>query len=109
MKRLIGTFALALAALAIPAASAQDADFHLLNNSSWEIHAFNTMEHGAWSENWLDSRINPGETFNMTWAEEGNCSVHARVTYAGGDYTEAPIDFCEASRIVVTDDGMYWE
>jgi len=90
-------------------ATAQDDHFKLINNSSWEVHAFHTYEHGKWSKNWLNGRVSPGRTWNLWFNEEGNCEVLARVTYAGGDHAQATIDFCEARTIYVTDEGIEWE
>jgi hypothetical protein len=98
----------------VPASQAVASDyaFKLHNRSSdWTITGFYTLQDGNWSENWLDGRINAGESVRMDWnSNAGNCVVPFRVRWADYGAEDFKIDWCKGvSNIYMKDKGFTWD
>lgn len=101
------TFA-ALAATAmltsVPAAYAAGMKFDIKNDSEYIIDGFYTGEGGEWSTNWMNFKLNGGESANMEFNYDGPCDVEFYVTWEAEDGSsikgdETTINICEANTI----------
>ncbi len=98
--------ALAAATLLIcaPAASAAGMKFDIKNDSGYIIDGFYTGEAGEWSANWMDFKLNGGETANMAFNYDGACDIEFYVTWEAEDGSsikgdETTINICDATTI----------
>ncbi len=102
--------AAALALIAASPALAKSWKFELVNRSAASVTTFKTREAGAWSQNWLDENVAPGETFDMDFGtDEGNCTVRTRIEFSDGTYFDSNINYCEANKITVRNKDVVWE
>jgi hypothetical protein len=99
-----------LAISSTPAFAAGHWKFDLVNASRAKVTSFKTKEDGAWSDNWLDTKVAPGETYEMDFGtDKGDCSVTTRIDFSDDTYVSADIDYCNASTITVNNDGITWK
>ena len=103
-----------LAALTGTAVSAQAADtykFNLHNKSSdYVINGFRTYENGAWSKNWIDFKLKPGESAEMDWgSDEGNCVVPFKVDWVGYESEKFSVDWRKVKNIYMKDQGFSFD
>jgi len=98
--------ALAAAAMliSVPAAYAAGQKFDIKNDSEYIIDGFYTGEGGEWSANWMNFKLNGGESANMEFNYDGPCDVEFYVTWEGEDGSsikgdETTINICEANTI----------
>lgn len=111
MKTMI-RLALASALLVPAAASAQDKDdyrFTLVNSSAASAIEFATQrKNGTWSANWLRSPIKPAEKRALVFAEgDDRCEVTTRISFSDGSKFETPVDYCDISEVIATDETLY--
>lgn len=98
--------ALAAAAMltSVPAAYAAGMKFDIKNDSEYIIDGFYTGEGGEWSANWMNFKLNGGESANMEFNYDGPCDVEFYVTWEAEDGSsikgdETTINICEANTI----------
>ena len=98
--------ALAAAAMliSVPAAYAAGQKFDIKNDSEYIIDGFYTGEGGEWSANWMNFKLNGGESANMEFNYDGPCDVEFYVTWEAEDGSsikgdETTINICEANTI----------
>lgn len=102
--------AVAVLLVATGAAAANEWKFELENRSTANVTSFRTQENGAWSDNWLDEIIVPGDTFEMDFGtDEGNCTVRTRIDFTDGTYVDADIDYCDMKTITVRNKDVVWK
>ncbi|MFN7167497.1 MAG: hypothetical protein ACK4NV_10640 [Pannonibacter sp.] len=105
-------FAVAATIIAGSPAVASDYAFRLHNKAQgYSINGFYTFQGGQWSENWLSSRVNPGEAVSMDWlSNEGNCVVPFRVSWESYGSEDFKLDWCKGvSNIYMKDKGFSWD
>lgn len=91
---------------------ASDYAFRLHNRADgYTINGFYTYQNGKWSDNWLDSRIRPGESADMDWfSNDGNCVVPFRVSWDGYGADDFKVDWCKGiSNVYMKDKGFSWD
>lgn len=106
------TILAAVAALLVATGTvaANEWKFDLENRSAANVTSFRTQENGAWSDNWLDEIIVPGDTFEMDFGtDEGNCTVRTRIDFTDDTYVDADIDYCNMSTITVRNNDVVWK
>lgn len=111
-KLLVAATAVAtvLAVSSTPAFAGNHWKFDLENASRAKVISFKTKEAGEWSDNWLDAKVAPGETYEMDFGtDEGDCTVKTRIDFSDDTYVSADIDYCNASKITVHNDGITWK
>ncbi len=103
--------ALMLTAGAAAAGDGDDYEFVLVNRSSVPITQFNGYAGGAWSSNWLSTRVAPGGRQTLRFNDDAteDCSVRTRVTFADGSYFEDVVDYCGISSVIVSEDTIWTE
>lgn len=111
MRNAVFAASLVLAgSLFVTPASATSWEFDLVNRSNANILSFQTREGGAWSQNWLDEIVLPGETFIMDFGtDQGDCRVRTRMDFSDGTFFEGNIDYCSVSTITVRNNDVVWE
>lgn len=111
-KLLMAGFAAAsvLALSSTPAFAAGHWKFDLENASKAKVISFKTKEDGDWSDNWLDTKVEAGETYEMDFGtDKGDCTVRTRIDFSDDTYVSADIDYCNAKTITVHNDGITWK
>lgn len=84
--------------------------FGLENRTNETVVGFRTKEDGAWSDNWLDTRIAPGEAFDMDFgSDEGDCVVRTQVMFADDSYFDYDVDYCKVSNLYIYSDEIVWD
>ena len=107
--------ALAVGMLGAGVASAEDdVDKHwyfdVENQSNSVVNEFRTQEDGEWSENWIENRIEPGDTVKLDFeTDEGKCEVRTQIHLVDGGYFDAPVDYCKAKTLIIQQDTLYWK
>ncbi|MCF3642508.1 hypothetical protein LXM94_21285 [Rhizobium sp. TRM95111] len=103
---LTSVLAVAMTATAIvpSAAFAAGMNFKIQNDSDYIIDGFHTGEGGEWSANWMDFKLNAGETADMAFNHDGACDISFYVTWEAEDGSsvkgdETTINICEANTI----------
>ena len=98
--------ALAAAALLIsaPMTLAAGMKFDIKNDSGYIIDGFYTGENGDWSANWMNFKLDGGETANMEFNYDGPCDIEFYVSWEAEDGSsikgeETSINSCEANTI----------
>lgn len=98
--------ALAAAALLIsaPVTLAGGMKFDIKNDSGYIIDGFYTGESGEWSANWMNFKLDGGETANMEFNYDGPCDIEFYVSWEAEDGSsikgdETSINICEANTI----------
>ena len=111
MRNAVFAASLALAgSLFVTPVSAASWEFDLVNRSNANILSFQTREGGAWSQNWLDEIVLPGETFIMDFGtDQGDCRVRTRMDFSDGTFFEGNVDYCSISTITVRNNDVVWE
>jgi hypothetical protein len=86
------------------AANAAGMNFDIENSSNYIITGFYTGENGEWSSNWMDFKLEGGESAAMAFNYDGPCAIDFYVTWEAedgsnieGDVTS--IDICDANTI----------
>ncbi|MGQ3212694.1 hypothetical protein [Shinella sp.] len=100
----IAAFAAATLLLSAPAVSAAGTKFDIKNDSGYIIDGFYTGEGGEWSANWMNFKLDGGETANMEFNYQGGCDIEFYVTWEAEDGSsikgdETTINICEANTI----------
>lgn len=91
-------------------ASAGSWKFELHNKTKSTISSFRTKEDGSWSENWLNSKVAGGETFEMDFgSDEGDCVVRTQVTFSDDSYFDYDVDYCKVKALHVYNDEIRGE
>ncbi len=90
--------------LASTSVSAAGYTFKIVNQSGYIIDGFYTNEGDGWSENWMDFKLDAGETGNMEFNANGPCDISFMVTWEADDGSsidgdETTINICEAKKI----------
>lgn len=114
MTKLLLAGIAAMAMLCASGGSAFAADGHwkfdLVNHSNAKVTSFKTQENGDWSDSWLDQTIAAGDEYEMDFGHaDGDCTVRTRIDFSDGTYVDANIDYCNASTITVTNNGISWK
>ena len=108
MRGFIRTTVLALATaattLAPSAGFAAGMNFKIQNDSGFIIDGFYTGEDGEWSANWMNFKLNAGETADMAFNHDGACDISFYVSWEAEDGSsikgdETTINICEANTI----------
>ena len=106
---------LAVGMLGAGVASAEDDNdkhwyFDVVNESNDTVLEFRTQEDGEWSENWIEKRIEPGDTIKLDFeTDEGKCEVRTQIHLADGGYFDAPVDYCKAKTLVIQPGQLMWK
>lgn len=110
---LAGALALAMLAGARATAVAEEGKhwyFSVHNASANVVNEFRTQEDGEWSENWLSTRLEPGDEIKLDFeTNEGDCVIRTQVNLVGGAYFDAPVDYCKASTLEIQGDTLIWK
>lgn len=103
--------AAALGALSATAQAAETYKFNLHNKSTDSvINGFRTYENGAWSKNWINFTLKPGEAAEMDWgSNDGNCVVPFKVSWIGYDAEQFKVDWCKVKNIYMLDKGFSFD
>jgi len=65
--------------------------FDVENESNGTVLEFRTREDDEWSENWLEKRMEPGDTIKLDFeTDEGDCEVRTQIHLADGSYSMRP-------------------
>ncbi len=84
--------------------------FDVDNTSNGAVVEFRTQEEGEWSENWIDKRIEPGDTIKLDFeTNEGSCVVRTQIHMLDGTYFDAPVDYCKAKTLEVQNGTLIWK
>jgi ABC-type sulfate transport system substrate-binding protein len=84
--------------------------FDVVNKSNTAAVEFRTQENGEWSHNWIENRIESGDTFNMDFNhDDGDCSVRTQIQFADGSSFDAPVDYCKVATLNVYNDHLTME
>lgn len=84
--------------------------FDVENQSNGTVNEFRTQEDGEWSENWLENRIEPGDTIKLDFeTDEGKCEVRTQIHLVDGGYFDAPVDYCKAKTLVIQNNTLLWK
>ena len=84
--------------------------FDVVNESNDTVLEFRTQEDGEWSENWIEKRIEPGDTIKLDFeTDEGKCEVRTQIHLADGGYFDAPVDYCKAKTLVIQPGTLLWK
>ena len=109
---IVGT-ALAVGIFCAGSANAEDDKhwyFDVVNESNDTVLEFRTQEDGEWSENWIEKRIEPGDTIKLDFeTDEGKCEVRTQIHLADGGYFDAPVDYCKAKTLVIQPGQLMWK
>ncbi len=102
--RTFAAFAAAAMLTSVPAAYAAGMKFDIKNDSEYIIDGFYTGEGNEWSANWMNFKLNGGESANMEFNYDGPCDIEFYVTWEGEDGSsikgdETTINICEANTI----------
>lgn len=102
--RTFAALAAAAMLISVPAAYAAGQKFDIKNDSEYIIDGFYTGEGGEWSANWMNFKLNGGESANMEFNYDGPCDIEFYVTWEAEDGSsikgdETTINICEASTI----------
>ena len=104
----------ALLAASMMVGNAAAADDHwkflIKNKSDHAVLEFRTREDDDWSSNWINNRIEPGDTFNMDFnTSEGSCTVRTQITFTDGSRFDANVDYCKISTLYLYEDKLRGE
>lgn len=84
--------------------------FNVENKSNGTVNEFRTQEDGEWSENWLSSRLEPGDEIKLDFeTNEGSCEVRTQIHLIDGSYFDAPVDYCKASTLEIQNNTLVWK
>lgn len=84
--------------------------FEVLNKGNSPVVEFRTQEDGEWSENWIDNRIEPGDTVTLDFeTDEGKCKVRTQIRFTDGTYFDADVDYCKANVLEIFNDTLVWK
>lgn len=108
------TFLLAIAASVLSLSPVQAGDkswtFDVQNKGNTPVIEFRTQEDGEWSENWVDQRIEPGDTVELDFeTDEGKCTVRTQIRFIDGSYFDADVDYCKANLLEIHPDTLIWK
>ena len=106
--------ALAVTTLAAPLSPALGDDkswtFDVVNKGNTPVVEFRTQEDGEWSENWIDERIEPGDTNTLDFeTDEGKCTVRTQIRFTDGTFFDADVDYCKANLLEIYTDTLVWK
>lgn len=84
--------------------------FDVVNHGNDSVVEFRTQEEGEWSENWIDTRMEPGDTTTLDFeTNEGKCTVRTQIRFTNGSYFDADVDYCKASTLEINNDTLVWK
>lgn len=84
--------------------------FQVQNESTGTVNEFRTQEDGEWSENWLTTRLEPGDNLKLDFeTDEGSCTVRTQIHLVDGTYFDAPVDYCKANTLVIQNGTLIWK
>jgi hypothetical protein len=84
--------------------------FDVENESNGTVLEFRTREDDEWSENWLEKRMEPGDSIKLDFeTDEGDCEVRTQIHLADGSYFDAPVDYCKAKTLIIQNTTLYWK
>lgn len=112
LARLVATLALpfAIVSAAFAPAHADSWKFDVVNKGNSPVVEFRTQEEGEWSENWIENRIEPGDTVNLDFeTAEGKCTVRTQIRFVDGTYFDADVDYCKANLLEIHTDTLVWK
>jgi hypothetical protein len=98
--------------LAVPVLTSQSAGaaewkFNVINRGSHPALEFRTQEEGEWSENWLESRLEPGDGIELDFeTDKGNCTVRTQIRFTDGSYFDANVNYCQVKTLYIHDDRL---
>lgn len=90
--------------ISAPAANAAGMNFDIENSSDYIITGFYTGEDGQWSANWMNFKLDGGESAAMAFNHDGPCEIEFYVTWEAEDGSsikgdETSIDICDANTV----------
>jgi ABC-type sulfate transport system substrate-binding protein len=107
MRKSLLVIAAVAAMFSAGAAQAGSWKFQIVNKSNAAAVEFRTQENGAWSDNWIAQRIEPGDTFDMDFNHaDGDCSVRTQIQFSDGSSFDAPVDYCSTNILNVFNDHL---
>ncbi|MBX9861826.1 MAG: hypothetical protein K2Y42_03650 [Hyphomicrobium sp.] len=112
LARLVAKIVLpvALVSAAFAPALADSWKFDVVNKGNSPVVEFRTQEDGEWSENWVENRIEPGDTVNLDFeTAEGKCAVRTQIRFVDGTYFDADVDYCKANLLEIYTDTLVWK
>lgn len=84
--------------------------FDVVNKGNSPVIEFRTQEEGEWSENWIENRIEPGDTVELDFeTDEGKCTVRTQIRFIDGSYFDADVDYCKANLLEIHTDTLIWK
>ncbi|HML42007.1 MULTISPECIES: hypothetical protein [Hyphomicrobium] len=85
-------------------------EFEVVNKGNSPVIEFRTQEEGEWSENWVSSRIEPGDKVTLDFeTDEGKCTVRTQIRFIDGTYFDADVDYCKANLLEIFPDTLVWK
>ncbi len=109
LRLLTGAIMLAMFATQVAAAD-KEWKFDVVNKSNVAAVEFRTQEDNEWSENWISSRIEPGDKVELDFGtDEGNCTVRTQIRFIDGTFFDADVDYCKASLLEIYNDKLIWK
>lgn len=99
---------LCVLSLASQASARNQNVFMMHNDSDWVITSFRTQEgNESFSTNWIKGdRLEPGDSFEMQFNEDGPCEVRIKVTSKDGYVHDYDVDFCRAREIFIENNNI---
>jgi hypothetical protein len=84
--------------------------FKVVNRSDHPVLEFRTREEGEWSDNWISSRLEPGDRIELDFeTSEGKCTVRTQITFTDGSRFDANVDYCKVSTLYLYETRMTWD
>jgi hypothetical protein len=88
-------------------ASAAEWKFNVVNRGTHPALELRTQEEGEWSENWLESRLEPGKSIVLDFeTDEGECTVRTQITFTDGSKFDANVNYCQVKTLTIYDDRL---
>jgi hypothetical protein len=99
-----------LAAFGPALAEGKSWKFDVVNRGNSPVVEFRTQEEGEWSENWIENRIEPGDTVELDFeTDEGKCAVRTQIRFVDGTYFDADVDYCKANLLEIHTETLVWK
>ena len=91
------------------AQGASAADFRLVNRTNQAILTFQVEaqhQQDRYSGNWLSQPLLPGESRAITFHSDAHpCFIRHKMRFEGGGVRIGSVDICQATRLVVGENG----
>jgi len=95
-----------LRVLGLSAAPAGHLGHVVAQRGAGPFRIFAQHQQDDYSANWLSRPLLPGESRAMTFDSDAHaCLIHHKMRFAGGAVRIGAVDICQATTLVVGDDG----